>query len=89
MGKLAEHLFSYSMIAVWLVIWALCQSFDLVSRFANKGAAIIGNEYYRYATSLMLHSNIVHVLFNGLQCFSYAVIWNHRSVLGNCWYFLR
>lgn len=69
MNKFTEHLFSYSLIAVWMVIYLFCRKFDLVSHLSNKGISIIGTEYYRYATSLLIHSKLLHVLFNGLAMF--------------------
>lgn len=64
MSKLAEHWFSYGLILLWLVICFICQKYDLVSVFFNKGIAIVGNEYYRFATALFLHNNFLHVLAN-------------------------
>lgn len=64
MNKFSAHWFSYSLIAVWLVVCIICQKIDLVSRFANRGLHIIGGEYYRFATTLFLHNNFLHVLAN-------------------------
>ena len=64
MHKFLDHWFSYSFILIWLVVCILCQKMDLVSRYANKGTAIIGKEYYRFATALILHNQFLHAIFN-------------------------
>ena len=64
MNKILTHWFTYAIIMIWLLLCIICQKVDLVSRFANKGIAIIGGEYYRFATSLFLHSNLLHALIN-------------------------
>lgn len=63
-GILGDHWFSLGMIAVWCIAWGFCQKLDLVPVLANKGTTLIGREYYRYVTGLLVHSNIWHLFFN-------------------------
>ena len=64
MNKLLEHWFSYLFIAIWLILYLLSQKFDLTSKLANTGMSGIGNGYYRFGTALLLHGNLLHVLWN-------------------------
>ena len=64
MNKLLTHWFSLGLIAIWLIICIICQKADLAAYFANKGIATIGPQYYRFATSLLLHTNFLHMFAN-------------------------
>ena len=64
MNKLFEFWFSYLIIALWLLVYLLCQKWNLTDRFSNMGIDCIGNQYYRFGTALLLHGNFLHVLAN-------------------------
>lgn len=78
MNKLLEHWFSYSVIIIWLVMFVVCKKVDLVSRFANKGITILGNEYYRFATTLFLHNSFLHVLTNAAALYFVGKYLEHQ-----------
>lgn len=64
MSKLSQHGFSYGLILLWVIIWLIGQRIDLTWRFAGKGLGQIGHEYYRFGTSLFLHSGLLHLIAN-------------------------
>lgn len=69
MNKLTTHWFSYGLICVWLAGFMVCRKADLVTGYANKGMAVLGGEYYRFATALFLHSNFLHMLANAVTLY--------------------
>lgn len=54
----------YLWIAAWLVFYALGFRTDMQKLFANRGLHIIGKEYYRLFTGLLLHVNLFHLAVN-------------------------
>lgn len=64
MSKLSQHGFSYALILIWVVLWLIGRRNDLIEQFAGKGFDVIGHEYYRFATSLLLHKGVLHMLAN-------------------------
>lgn len=54
----------YLWIAAWLVFYALGFRTDMPKLFANRGLHIIGKEYYRLFTGLLLHVNLFHLAVN-------------------------
>lgn len=64
MSKLSQHGFSYGLILLWVIIWLIGQRIDLTGQFAGKGLGQIGHEYYRFGTSLFLHSGVLHLIAN-------------------------
>lgn len=70
MKNLAQHWFSYSLIAVWLLFWLVELKFDLSSSMSCKGLNVIGSQYYRFVSALLLHKDFLHFLTNAL-----AVYW--------------
>lgn len=69
MKKFAEHWFSWMIIGFWVILFLLSRRFELISMFGNKGSHLLESEYYRYVTSLFLHSNALHVLWNALALY--------------------
>lgn len=59
---------TYTLIAINVIIFAigivLNLSDTLINLFANYGPLVVSGEYYRLFTSMFLHANIVHLLFN-------------------------
>ena len=64
MNKFLTHWFSFGLMAVWIIICIICQKTDVASYFANRGIAVIGSQYYRFVTSLFVHTNFLHLLAN-------------------------
>ena len=69
MNRWVEHWFSYGLIIIWFIVCIVSQKLDMVTRFANKGIAIIGGEYYRFATALLLHKSLLHTFINASAMF--------------------
>lgn len=64
MSKLSQHGFSYGLILIWVVLWLIGRRINLIEQFAGKGFGLIGREYYRFGTSLLLHKGVLHLLAN-------------------------
>ena len=64
MNKILSHWFTALLILLWLVVCVVQQKTDLVSKFANKGFDILGNEYFRFGTALLLHKHPLHMALN-------------------------
>ena len=64
MNKFMEHWFTSALICIWLIVCVIQQKLNLVPKFANKGFDVIGNEYFRIGTALLLHSNLLHMAAN-------------------------
>ncbi len=67
--KIQTHWFSLCLIFLWMIVWVMGQAVDLIPRLANKGMSILNGEYYRLASSLLLHNSLLHVLANAAALF--------------------
>jgi len=54
----------YVWMATWLGFYLLGFKMNCVEALGNKGIHVIGNEYYRFFTGLLLHVNLFHLLIN-------------------------
>ncbi len=74
-AKKVEELFrpkkpvvTYALIAINVLIFLIGMLFNLngtfINLFANYGPYIIDGEYYRLFTSMFIHGNVLHILFN-------------------------
>lgn len=64
-----KHPYSCAVILIWLIVFLVQQKADLTTHFSNRGLSIIGREYYRFATALFLHSNLLHVMVNAVTIY--------------------
>lgn len=64
MHRFVDSWLSYLVIPIWLIGYLLCQKYNFMDGYANLGMNRIGNEYYRFGTALLLHSNLFHFLAN-------------------------
>lgn len=60
---------TYSLIAVWAIMFLLSKSTNITKQLCGKGIVNIGKEYYRYLTASLLHTNFVHLLINATALF--------------------
>ncbi len=65
MGRIAKMPVSIAIILVWLVIWILvsCNK-NVLPLLEGKGISQIGNQYYRFFTAGLTHTNAIHLLAN-------------------------
>lgn len=74
-AKRVEELFkpkkpivTYVLIAINVIIFLLGIIFNLsdtfINLFANYGPLVVSGQYYRLFTSMFLHANIFHIMFN-------------------------
>lgn len=56
--------------AIWLSVFLLTHVTDVASVLCGKGIRIISNEYYRFFTAGLVHTNLVHTLGN-----IYLILW--------------
>lgn len=58
---------------IWIIMWGIVYfiSFrvDCFKLLANKGFNIIGNEYYRFFTGLLVHVNLFHLIINAITLY--------------------
>lgn len=69
MNRFSNHWFSVGMILLWFITWFIGLNHNLTSTFSTKGIASLNQEYYRFGTSLLLHSNFLHMLSNALALY--------------------
>lgn len=71
---------SITVMIVWIIFWILvvCKT-GVLSALAGKGAAKIGNQYYRFFTGWLLHKHIVHLLANVSALFWIGLVYENRT----------
>lgn len=55
---------SILIILVWILVWCLVTTNHIAPLFSGTGVAHIGNEYYRYFTAGLTHTNLIRLLAN-------------------------
>lgn len=66
---------------LWGVFFLLGLRFDCIELLGNKGIHIIGNQYYRFFTGLLIHVNLFHTVIN--MCSLYWVsVFLHGQIDG-------
>lgn len=81
LSRMTKMPVSLAIIVVWIVLWILvvCKK-DVLSTLAGRGAAKIGNQYYRFFTGWLLHKHIVHLLANVSALFWIGLVYeNHMG----------
>ena len=56
-------------IAAWGIVSLLSFKVDCAGLLSNRGIHIIGNEYYRFFTGLLVHVNLFHFLINAVALY--------------------
>lgn len=51
-------------ILVWIFVWCLVKAKNIAPALCGKGISQIGNEYYRFASAGLTHTNLIHLLVN-------------------------
>lgn len=69
MNKVAQHGLSYGLILIWIAFWLVGRRINLTEPLAGKGLNLIGHEYYRFGTALLLHKDALHLLGNILALY--------------------
>lgn len=65
LNRIGKQPISIIVCLVWIVIWILIfNNNDVLSSVCGKGLRQIGNEYYRFFTAGLTHTNIVHLMAN-------------------------
>lgn len=68
-----------AIIFVWLVVWILTLfSEHIASTLCGNGIAKIGNEYYRFLTAILVHTDIIHLAVNISAMFWIGFLYEHR-----------
>lgn len=66
--KPKKPIITYILIAINIIIFGLGIAFGLsdtfINLFANYGPLVVEGEYYRLFTSMFIHANLLHILFN-------------------------
>lgn len=66
--KPKKPIITYGLIAINVIIFLLGMIFnlsdDFINLFANYGPLVTEGQYYRLFTSMFIHANIFHILFN-------------------------
>ena len=81
LNRMTKMPVSLAIIVVWIALWILvvCKK-DVLSTLAGRGAAKIGNQYYRFFTGWLLHKHIVHLLANVSALFWIGLVYeNHMG----------
>lgn len=61
--------FSLLWIPMWIIVFIVGINTDCVELLSNKGIHLIGNEYYRFFTGLLLHVNLFHLAVNVISVY--------------------
>lgn len=59
----------YIWIPIWMIVFIIGIKIDCAELLSNKGIHLIGTEYYRFFTGLLLHANLFHLLVNGISLY--------------------
>lgn len=78
--KMTKMPVSLSIMFVWIAMWILvvCKK-DVLPTLAGRGAAQIGNQYYRFFTGWLLHKNVVHLLANVSALFWIGLVYENGT----------
>lgn len=64
---------------IWLVIWMLTLANEHIApALCGNGIAKTGNEYYRFLTAGLVHTDIIHLLANASAMFWIGFLYEHR-----------
>ncbi len=69
--------FTFVLIAIWLSIWITTAIYDISPMLCGKGICNIGNEYYRFFTAGLTHTNVFHLLANVSAMFWLGYLFEH------------
>ncbi len=77
--KLAAMPVTFAIMLTWLAVWLLALSNNQVaSALCGNGIALMGYEYYRFLTAILVHVNIVHLLVNAAAVFWIGYLYERR-----------
>jgi len=79
-NKLTAMPATYAIMLVWLVVWILTLTGENVAdALCGKGIATIGNEYYRFLTACLVHTDAVHLAVNISALFWTGLLYEQKT----------
>ncbi len=56
-------------IVIWVSVYLLSVTHNIVPAACGKGFSVINREYYRFFTAGLVHQDVIHLLINGFAMF--------------------
>ena len=67
-----------AIILLWVAVWVLVITTNRDSVLSGKGISNVGNEYYRFLSAGLTHTNFIHLLANISAMFWVGHFYEHR-----------